>query len=132
MVSRFDYSNQVARLEAACRWGVLSRGRATQYAKLIGELFTGQPRNREHVYACNESFEITDIHRLWEPHTDRFPGIKARICEVLKSGPIVTDDERAETSTNRPRNDAFPFLLGGKLLAAGIDVLAVGKNKNEG
>ena len=125
MVARFDYSHQVDRLEAACKWGALSRGRATRYAKLIRELFTGRPRTREHVYACNESFEITDIHQLWELHTDRFPGIKTKICAALNSGSVVTDDERHEASSNRPRNDAFPFLLGGKLLAVGVEVLAV-------
>lgn len=125
MASRSHYSVQIARLKAACEWGALSRGRATLYAKLIKDLFNGKPHTDERIYAVNESFEITDIHRFWAPHTDRFPGIKDKICESLKSGPTIADKENLPSSSNRPRNDAFPFLLAGKLLAVGVEVLAV-------
>jgi hypothetical protein len=48
-----------------------------------------------------------------------------KIRLVFGGGPVLREDERPDNSSNRPRNDAFVYLLAGKLIKAGIDVVAV-------
>ena len=43
----------------------------------------------------------------------------------MKKGPSLREDENPNESTNRPRNDAFVFLLAGELMRANIKVIAV-------
>ncbi len=120
-----DYKNYLQSLERACNWAEISRGRAVIYIKLVRELFEDGKDSREHILAYNESCEITDIFELWETHSDRFPGIKDKIKRCLKKGPTLREDENPNKSTNRPRNDAFVFLLAGILMRANIKVIAV-------
>lgn len=44
---------------------------------------------------------------------------------MFGKGPVLHEDESPDNSSKRPRNDAFVFLLAGKLLKAGINVVAV-------
>lgn len=44
---------------------------------------------------------------------------------VLGKGPLLREEENPSASTNRPRNDAFGYLVAGRLLAAGVPVVAV-------
>lgn len=120
-----DASTVITQLQQGCVWAGIERGRATQYSKLISEFFAGKGSSPEHVLACYEAIEITNVYELWSQKVEEYPGLKARIAETFKSGPIIRENENLATSSNRPRNDAFSFLIAGRLLAAGCDVLAV-------
>ena len=103
----------------------IGKGRAAKYNEFIREFFEDGRRSPEHVLAYNESCEIMNIYDLWEKHIENFPGLEQKIRRVFVKGPIIREDERPDTSTNRPRNDAFVHLLAGKLIRAGIKVIAV-------
>lgn len=120
-----DTSTVITQLQQGCAWAGIGRGRATRYGKLISEFFAGSGNSQEHVLACYEGSEITNIYELWSQKVEEYPGLKAKIAESFKSGPIVRENENLATSSNRPRNDAFAFLIAGRLLAAGCEVLAV-------
>jgi hypothetical protein len=64
------------------------------------------------------------MYELWCKNTDLFPGLKDRICTALRDGPVLSVEENS-SSTNRARNNAFNYLLAGRLLVAGLDLLAV-------
>ena len=119
------YSKHVETLIKACEWAALPHGRSKRYIKLNEELFESYPLSRERVLAYNESCEVTDIYELWEPHVGRFPGLHEKIKECLLSGPILQEDENPHSSSNIARNNAFVLLLAGKLIRAGINVIAV-------
>jgi len=120
-----NYAEQLNTLQLACGWMDIRKGRAIQYQHLIKEFYEEDKRSREHILAFNEASEITDIYELWAPFIDNFPGLEQKIKQVFKKGPILKEDERPNTSTNRPRNDAFVYLLAGKFLKAGIKIIAV-------
>jgi hypothetical protein len=44
---------------------------------------------------------------------------------VFSKGPVLREDENPDASTNKSRNEAFVYLLAGKLVRAGIKVIAV-------
>lgn len=120
------YSEHVELLKKACEWAEIPRGRAVTYIKLVEEFFAENlMRSGEHVLAYNESCEIADIYEMWKPHIYKFPGLRAKVKECLLSGPVLQEDENTRSSTNKARNDAFVILLAGKLLNAGINVIAV-------
>lgn len=110
-------------LKAACEWMSIDLGRATQYRNLVREFFAEDKRSREHILAYNESCEIIDIYELWEAYTHHFPGLTQKVKAALSSGPSLREDERPETSNNRPRNDAFVYLVAGKLIRAGVKII---------
>lgn len=112
-------------IDQGCAWAQIDRGRATKYASLITDFFEGTGTSREHILAHYEASHIAEIYNLWENKADDFPGLMERICESIKSGPVLQDDEIPASSSNRPRNDAFGFFMAGRLLAAGCDVLSV-------
>ena len=120
-----NYENYLQSLERACKWLGVSNGRAFEYEELVRELFKDGKDSREHILAYNESCEITDIFEFWESHVSHFPGIKEKIKKCLKKGPSLREDENPNEATNRPRNDAFVFLLAGELMRANIKVIAV-------
>lgn len=120
-----QYKEHVRSLEEACEWLGIAKGRAPDYAKLIREFYEENGRTRDHILAYNESCEITDIYRFWQPKLNEFPGLKRKIADVLGSGPVVREDEKAETSSNRPRNEAFVYYLAGWLLGADVQLVAV-------
>lgn len=72
-----------------------------------------------------ESHAIVELSKLWRERVDAFPGLKDKIRRACQKGPVLSDDERKSSSNNRPRNDAFGFLVAGKFLAAGIPVVSV-------
>ena len=112
-------------LQKSCEWMSIDRGRAAHYKKLIREFFEEDKRSREHILAYSESCEIIDIHELWEACIKNFLGLERKIKSVFRKGPILREDENPDASTNRPRNDAFVYLLAGKLIRAGLKVVAV-------
>ncbi len=131
-VHTLPWRDHVAGVEEACRALRVRRGRGRDLAKLLTELFRDNKRSRDHLLAANESFEITEIYELWQPHLPRFPGLREKIADCLSKGPVVAEDERPSTASNRPRNDAFVYVLAGRLLEAGIHVLAVDGISREG
>lgn len=122
---RAKYDRHVSKIKRACQWLAISQGRAATYARLVAEFFADGARSQEHVLAYNESCEIVDLFELWQPHVDRFPGLRANLCQVCKKGPTLRESENAATSSNRPRNDAFSYLVSGTLFDVGINVVAV-------
>jgi hypothetical protein len=119
------YTERIERLVAACNWLGIERGRATQYSKLIRECREDDARSEQHILAIGESCEIVDLFELWEHRATAFPGLVDKIRTVCKKGPLLREEENPAESTNRPRNDAFGYLVAGRLLAAGIPVVAV-------
>lgn len=120
-----DASALITQLQQGCAWAGIGRGRATQYGKLISEFFAGSGNSQEHVPACYEGSEIANVFELWNLKVEEYHGLKTKIAETFKCGPLVRENENLATSSNRPRNDAFSFLIAGRLLAAGCEVLAV-------
>jgi hypothetical protein len=122
---KMRYTDQVTRLADACTWLGIDRGRAAEYGTLIRELFEGDARSRRHILAYSESCEVVDLFEFWKPRAAEFPGLADRMRTLLGKGPLLREEENPEASTNRPRNDAFAYLVAGRLLAAGVPVVAV-------
>jgi len=119
------YSQHLKDLERACRWFGVSKGRSLRYRRLIEEFFRQDKRTREHVLVYNESFEITELYRLWEAHVARFRGLKERMRNCLEKGPILREDERENPVTNRWRDHLFEYFLAGKLINGSVPVVVV-------
>ena len=111
-------------LEQACMWLNIGRGRARDYVRLLEEFRRGE-RAPEHVLAYYEADEIVRLFELWGNDIDRFPGLKARLEQACAKGPAMTEDEKTSNSSNKPRNDAFGYLMAGKFRKAGIWVSTV-------
>lgn len=127
-LTSIDTMNQIRVIEEACAWASISKGRATRYAALLRELFQENKRSPEHLLAWHESSDVTEMYELWRTKTDLFPGLNDRICTALRDGPVLSVEENS-SSTNKARNNAFNYLLAGRLLAAGLDLLAVDECK---
>ena len=115
----------VQKLKRACHWLNIGQGRTRAYVRLLEEFDRVPRRSREHILAHYESCEIVELLELWENRIHQFPGLKAKLQTACRKGPIVTDDENTSTSSNKPRNDVFVYLMAGKFLAAGITVGSV-------
>ena len=107
------YKDHVRRLEEACGWLGINKGRAQHYIGLLREFHEEDKRTPQHVLAYSESCEVEDIHRLWQSKVEQFPGLKEKIFHVLSSGPVLREQEKADS--NRARNDAFVYFLAGML-----------------
>lgn len=121
-----DTLDQARRIEEASLWAGISKGvgRSSEYSKLLRELVEKECRSPKHILAWHESADVTEMHELWNSKEKLFPGLKDKICEVLRNGPVLCQEEN-RSSSNRARNDAFNYLLAGRMLAAGLKVLAV-------
>lgn len=120
------YLEYLMRLEKACSGVGISQGRAVQYKRCVKELYENEDkRSRDNLLSYNESYEIVDIYEIWEPYVHRFPGILEKLRKCLGKGPLLQEDENPDSSTNRPRNEAFVYFLAGRLIQAGINVKAV-------
>ncbi len=112
------------KLKDACEWLGIRQGRAAEYVPLLDD--TGQERrSEEQIMAYYESRDIVALFELWRDRVDAFPGLKDKLRRVCEKGPVLSDDERNGSTKNRPRNDAFGYLVAGKFLAAGIPVVSV-------
>lgn len=103
------------RLEDALQWVGIEYGRAATYKNLLIEYSQGH-RSNEHFFAYHEATEILSIFDSWHDTADAFPGIQDKISFVFKKGALLSENERASANSNRPRNDAFVFIIAGKLL----------------
>jgi len=122
---KLSYDEHQADLDSACRWFGIERGRALQYGKLLKELYEKDRRSPEHSSRICESCEIVDVHQLWERRIDDFPGLYEKIRPAVSKGPLLREHEKPTASSNRPRNDAFGYIVSGTFLKAGIRVCAV-------
>ena len=122
---KMRYTEQVSRLAEACSWLGIDQGRATRYGKLIREFFEDDARSPQHILAFGESCEVVELFELWNAHISTFPGLVERMRAVLGKGPLLREEENPATSSNRPRNDAFSYLVAGRLLAVSVSVVAV-------
>ena len=102
-------------LQEALDWMNVSHGRAKEYHRLCADFAEGKTY-RKSFFAYNESGEILDIHAGWKNHARHFPGIDEKIRHIFKAGSVLSDQENSRTGTNRARNDAFVYVLTGKLL----------------
>jgi hypothetical protein len=113
------------KIDVALKWLELTHGRAQEYVKLCSEFSQGA-RSREHFLAYDEVCSLLDIYYAWKDNVAAFPDIRDRIRLVFKKGPLLSDDENADSATHKPRSTAFEFLLSGKLLhLSNLKVLSV-------
>ena len=108
-------------LDQACEWLNIDRGRAREYVRLLKDFGRGE-HGPEHLLAYYEADEIVQLFELWGNDIGRFPGLQARLKQACAKGPAMTEDEKTSNSSNKPRNDAFGYLMAGKFLKAGISV----------
>ena len=125
MFRKLSYDEHQGDLDAACRWLGIERGRALQYGKLLEKLYKKNRRSTEHILAYAESCEIVDVYKLWERRIDDFPGLYEKIRAALRKGPLLREYEKPAVSSNRPRNDAFVYIVAGTFFKAGIRIVAV-------
>ena len=121
------YDEQIQALREACAWAGIDKGRASQYDRYIRELFENKGQSKEHMLALNESFEVVDIWIYWKDIVEEFPGLLERIRDSLQKGPLLREGENPATrgASNKPRNDAFVYLLSGVLVSKRKDVLCI-------
>ena len=93
--------------------------------RLLAEFDQARRLSDEHILAYYESCEIVELFELWEKRVDDFPGLRDKIRAVYEKGPVIRENEKIRASSNRPRNDAFCFLVAGKCSAADISVTTV-------
>jgi hypothetical protein len=63
-----------------------------------------------------------DLFELWEPRSPAFPGLAEKIRTACSKGALLREEEHSTTSSNRARDDAFGYLVAGRLLAAGVPI----------
>ena len=115
----------IKKLKRACHWLNIGQGRARDYVRLLEEFDSVARKSDKHVLAYYESCEIVEIFELWENRVHQFPGLKAKLQTACGKGPILTDGEKISSSSNKPRNDLFVYLMAGKFLAAGVSVNSI-------
>lgn len=112
------------KLEQACEWLDIARGRARDYVCLIEEFERGEHGPKQ-LLAYREAYDIVELFQLWETEIDHFPGLKTKLKQACRKGPAMTDDEKTSNSGNQPRNDTFVYLMAGRFRSAGIPVGSV-------
>ena len=120
-----ESSEYVSRLSQACGWLGIERGRAREYETRLKECNEIKTWSPEYTMSYFESYEIVELFKLWNQRVDDFPGLKEKIREACQKGPFLPEHEMPSASSNRPRNDAFAYLVAGKFLSAGISVVSV-------
>ena len=125
MLKKQSIRTFVQQLNRASDWLNIEQGRTRAYMRLLEEFDRVPLRSRQHILAYYESCEIVELLELWEYRIDQFPGLKTKLQTACRKGPIVTEDEKSSTSSNKARNDVFAYLMAGKFLAAGIPVSTV-------
>ena len=124
MLKKKTVDDFLQELEQACEWLNIDRGRAREYVRLLGEFGRGE-RRPEHILAYYEAYDVVELFELWRNDIGRFPGLKTRLEQACGKGPTMTDDEKTSNSSNKPRNDAFVYLMAGRFSKAGISVSTV-------
>lgn len=112
---RESIGSVLERLEKALQWLGIEHGRVASYKRLLMEYYEGQ-RSNEHFFAFYQAMDALSVYESWKDTVGNFPGLQAKIAVVFKKGPLLPENENAAANSNRPRNDGFVYILGGKLL----------------
>ena len=76
--------------------------------------------------------DVLNIFDSWKHTVGDFSGLQDKISVVFKKGPLLPESEAASANSNRPRNDGFVYILGGKLLhGPDIRIISVDGIKNK-
>ena len=118
-------TDYVQKLERACKWLDIEQGRARDYLHLLREFDRRSQLCDAHILSYYESCEIVELFELWETRISAFPGLEDKMRRACRQGPVLRENENVSSSANRPRNDAFAFVMSGKFMAAGICVTNV-------
>ena len=118
-------TDYVDKLERACKWLDIEQGRARAYLHLLREFDRRSQLCDADILSYYESSEIVELFELWETRISAFPGLEDKIRRACRQGPVLRENEKVSSSSNRPRNDAFAFVMSGKFMAAGISVTNV-------
>ena len=110
------------KLERACNWLGINQGRTRAYLRLLSEFDRRSQLSDAHILSYYESCEIVELFELWETRVSAFPGLEDKIRRTCNQGPVLRENENVSSAANRPRNDAFAFIMSGKFMAAGICV----------
>ena len=121
----FRLKNAYEKLKDGCEWCGIQRGRAIQHIRLFDEYDRLDSFSEEHFRASFESFELIELFELWNSRSSCFPGVRQRIADVYSKGPVLSDNENTRSSSNRSRNDAYCYVVAGRFLEAGINVVSV-------
>ena len=121
----FSSEERTQKLKVACAWLGIERGRAIEYIRLLDEYHRLHVTSDQHLLASFESFELIELFDLWVSRSKCFPGLRRRIADVFAKGPVLSDSEQTASSSNRSRNDSYCYVVAGRFMAAGFDVLAV-------
>jgi hypothetical protein len=120
-----SYTEWLERLEAARAWLEINCGRVARYSQLIRDFYEKGARSPKHFLAICESWEIVCLFDLWKDRAAAFPGLAEKLRAAFAKGPALSKEEKPTTSSNRPRNDGFGYLVAGTLLSIGVPVVAV-------
>ena len=104
-------TDYVHKLERACKWLDIEQGRARAYLYLLREFDRRSQLCDAHLLSYYESCEIVELFELWETRINAFPGLEAKIRRACRQGPVLRENENVSSSANRPRNDAFAFVM---------------------
>src|SRR5579885_1989355 len=121
--SRFTKNELLAELTATCQWANISHGRAVQYASLIEHFFSGLGDSAEHVLACYEALDVVSVYHHWRDKVSTFPGLMRKLRRAINKGSLLEEQEKLDRAQSR--DDLFVYLLAGRLLAAGVNVIAI-------
>ena len=121
----FSSEERTQKLKVACEWLGIERGRAIEYVRLLDEFQRLDIFSDQHLLAFFESYELIELFDLWESRSKFFSDLKQKIADVYAKGPVLSDDEKTGSSSNRPRNNSYCYVVAGRFMAAGFDVLAV-------
>lgn len=111
---RENVNSTLNRLGMALEWLGIGHGRVASYKKLLAEYYEGQ-RSNEHFFAFHQAMDALSTFESWVDSANNFPGLLHKIAVVFKKGPLLPQSESAASNSNRPRNDGFVYILGGKL-----------------
>ncbi|MCY4095724.1 MAG: hypothetical protein OXG05_11450 [Gammaproteobacteria bacterium] len=109
-------------LDSACTWLNIEQGRAAEYRQLLEESRGMSALGEDQLLAYFESLDLVETFLLWGSRVNQFPKLKEKIRQIYRKGPLLRRDEYPSSNPNQFRNNAFPILLAGRFLVAGIPV----------
>jgi hypothetical protein len=116
--------NELLQLGAAtCNWLGLTKGRFYQCLELAKDFHERSHHSRNHIYAYQELHEMVVVYQLLKSQAHKYPGLTEKVRQVFTKGPMLRVNETKEN--NKARNNLFTYYLAGRLMKAGINVVAV-------
>ena len=116
--------NELLQLGAeTCNWLGLTEGRFYQCLELAKDFHERSHHSRDHIYAYQELHEMVAAYQLLKSQAHKYPGLTEKVRQVFTKGPVLRVNETKEN--NKARNNLFTYYLAGRLMKAGINVVAV-------